>query len=497
MNAGYAVFGTEWGSMKADGKGDINDGATSSWTSWMDANNISNCAWQASALDETSSMFTSGTSPSNLATNRLTENGRLIKTYVSNANRWFEKTPPTNPKSRDVEKSVRDGSAITLTATDLGLVGNITEVSQPAFGSISNTANTITFTTSPNGSESDKVRFIYKVTQNNVTVQSWVKINITDRRPFLPKKEPIDVSRKAPTTLAAIGTLSAQNPGTGLLSFSGTNSLSNPSVGTVSVDGSNLIFTPAPSQYNTVLTEVTLNYTIQNTNGSSLASVVLRLKNSVPTLNPPTNTGCCLTGSANSKPNTDPIDIRIEQVRGTDKDGDDLWFDALYLDTENYPGTLTKISPDHYVYTPEPNKIGRIVFLAYITDGEAISSLGKTHLTLTGNGQTIPEHPNGITGPSSIPDYVEPPVVAKPVSISQGFGIKALGSGRIALSFAENGFAKLDVYSLSGKNMGTLLSGHQNAGQGEVSLSKLGLQKGVYILRLRQGSQVKTLRIVN
>jgi hypothetical protein len=496
MNAGYAVFGSEWGSMNYDGAGSVNSSATSAWTSWMDANNISSCAWQASALNETSSMFTSGTNTSNLATSRLTTNGTLIKNYVSNGNKWYSNLPGTHPKSRDVVKSTRDGVPITLSSTDLGLDGNITEVSQPAFGTVTNTGNSITFTTPSNGTESDKVRFIYKVTKNNVTVQSWIKINITDRRPFLPPKQPIDVSRRAPTTIAAIGNLSASNPASGTLSFGGTNSLSNPSVGTVSVNGSNLIFTPAQSQYNTELTEVTLNYTIQNTNGSSSAAVVLRLKNSAPTLNSPTNTGCCLTGT-NSKPNTDPIDIRIEQFRGTDKDDDDMWFEKIYLDTENYPGTLTKVSPDHYIYTPEPNKIGRVVLLAYITDGEAVSSLGKTHITLTGSGQTIPEHPNGITGPSSIPDYVEPPVVVKPVSISQSLSIKSLGSGRVALSFAESGFAKLDVYSLSGKNMGTLLSGHQNAGQGEVSLSKIGLQKGVYILRLRQGSQVKTLRIVN
>jgi hypothetical protein len=497
MNAGYAVFGSEWGSMNYDGAGSVNSSATGTWTNWMDANNISNCAWQASALDETSSMFSSGTFPSNLASNRLTENGRLIKTYVSNANRWFEKIPDDHPTSRDVVKSVKDkdGVLLTLTATDLGLRGNITEVSQPAFGTVSKTDNSITFTAPSNGTESDVVRFVYKVTQNNVTVQSWVKINITDRRPFLQQKDPIDVSRKAPTTLAAIGTLSAQNPGTGLLSFSETSSLSNPSVGTLSVNGSNLIFTPAPSQANTELTEVTLNYTIQNTNGSSSAAVVLRLKNSVPTLNPPNGTGCCLTGNNNSKPNTAPIDIRIEQVRGADKDGDDLWFDTLYLDTQNYPGTLTKVSQDHYVYTPDPNKIGKVVFLAYITDGEAVSSLGKTYLTLTGNGSAIPDHPDGNNGPNSIPGIT--PIASNPGTGSLNLGIKSLGSGRVALSFAESGFAKLDVYSLSGKNMGTLLNGHQNVGQGEVSLSKLGLQKGVYILRLKQGSQVKILRIVN
>jgi hypothetical protein len=64
------------------------------------------------------------------------------------------------------------------------------------------------------------------------------------------------------------------------------------------------------------------------------------------------------------------------------------------------------------------------------------------------------------------------------------------------LNFAQSGFAKLDVFSLSGKNMGNLINGNQNAGSQEVSLNALNLQKGVYILRLKQGSNTKILRIV-
>jgi hypothetical protein len=517
MNAGYAVFGTEWGSMNADGKGSISTSATSAWTSWMDDNNISNCAWQAGAVCEKgtgnpeanqanctmeiSSMFSLLTSTENLATSRLTQNGTLIKSYVGNNNRWSQKLLsnfPNHPKGNDLIKDVRDGEDITLT-TDLGLNGNITDVSQPEFGTISNTANSITYTTLKTGSSSGDVRFIYKITKDNITVQRRVILNIINRRPSLKENAPIVVSRRAPTYFALIGTLGASNPGGAAadMSFnSSALSLSDPSFGTISVMGNardSLVFTPSESQYNTNLTNVTLNYAVQNTNGSSYASVDLQIKNNPPTINPFSQIYCCFNGA---KPNTDPIAIGMEQVNGVDKDGDPLKFVELYLDAW-YPGRLEKVTDASYIYYPDASKTGKVVFLAVITDGFEHSSVGKSYLTLNGNGSAIGNHPSGANGPISIPGYESPVVVSKPSFSHQGLSIKSLGSGRVVLSFAESGFAKLDVYSLSGKNMGTLLSGHQNAGDGEVSLSKLGLQKGVYILRLRQGSQVKTLRIVN
>jgi hypothetical protein len=184
----------------------------------------------------------------------------------------------------------------------------------------------------------------------------------------------------------------------------------------------------------------------------------------------------------------------MAQVRGNDKDGDALQFVHLYLDPW-YPGRLEKVKADSFVYYPESNKTGDVVFLVIITDGTDESVLGKTYLTLNGNGSDIGRHPSGANGPNEIPGVN--PIISQPNSSAQGMNVRALGSGRVALYFAQSGQAKLDVYSLSGKNMGTLLNGHQNAGSSEVSLSSLKLQKGIYILRRSQGSQVKTLRIMN
>jgi len=165
---------------------------------------------------------------------------------------------------------------------------------------------------------------------------------------------------------------------------------------------------------------------------------------------------------------------------------------------------LDKVSNDEYVYYPEEDKIGTVVILAVITDGSLSSPVGRTNIKLSGTGTDI----GTLTPPTSIPDDIdpkppEPPVPPEPPEAIYSFnavksiGIAAAGFGKVELYLARSGVAKLDVYSLSGKKIGNLLNGHQNAGSKQVSLGSLNLKKGVYILRLSQGSQVKTLRIVN
>jgi hypothetical protein len=487
MSNGYAVFGTEWGFTNANGDGAVQSG--SEWTSWMDNNKISNCNWNASNKAENSSMFTSSTSPTALSTSNLTTSGKNFQTYMNN-NRWTAQIPANHPKGNDYAASVKDGQSVTITATQLSADGTISEGSQPERGSVEFSGNSIVFTTSPSGHEKEKEIFTYKITKNSITVQRKVTVTITDRRPILPYKNPIAVSRKAPKRLSFKGDLSAVEPNNLTMSFKEV-SLSDPSVGSVEIVGTGrdtLIFTPSASMHNVDFREVTLNYAIQNTkNAFSSASVLLQLQNRAPTVNTSTANFCCV----GSHPNTGPVYIGISRVGARDEDNDSLWFAAYHL-ASSYPGRLEKIKPDTLVYYPEAGKIGSIIILSAVTDGSLFSGVGKSVLTLTGSGTNI----GNITPPNDIPGYTPPAAISPSVNIG-GLGIKALGSGNVALHFAQSGVAKLDVYSISGKNMGTLINSWQNAGSSEVSLRSLNLQKGVYILHLRQGTQVKTLRIIN
>ncbi|MCL1967928.1 MAG: cellulase family glycosylhydrolase [Fibromonadales bacterium] len=487
--SGYAVFGSEFGFTEADGKGNLNNG--SKWITWMDGANISSCNWSASNF-EASSMFTEGTSISNLSISRFSTSGGYFKTYMD-SKKWTSYIPSSHPKGNNVVKSVKDGNSITLSATDLGLDGEISDVSEPEFGTASKTANSVTYATASRGSPSDKVKFIYKITKGSVTVQSKITINITDRRPILPEKAPIAVSRKAPTDLNIISTLSVQDP-TGQGTEFESVSVTPPSTGTATISAAKNVvtFTPDASQHNVASAEATLNYTVKVKNGTSnnSASVVLQLRNFAPTIRPIGGT------YAPSFPNTDPVGIGMTLFSGKDADGDALSFKKFYLASQ-YPGRLEQVKPDSLVYYPEAGKIGKITFLAVVTDGSLDSPTGGLSITLTGSGTDI----GSLTPPTSIPGVVdpppEPPSAVYQFSNAKGMGLVAMGSGKIELYLAQSGVAKLDVYSLSGKKMGSLLSGHQNAGSKQVSLGSLNLQKGVYILRLSQGSQVKTLRVVN
>jgi len=499
IKAGYPVFASEWGSVDANGGGSVNSGAADSWTSWMDSEKISNCMWNASNIDEGSSIFNTSTNVSNLSTNGLTNSGKYFQTYMGK-NKWTALIPSNHPKGNDVNTSVDDGKSIKLD-TQLGITGTISKVSEPEFGkaTIASDGKSITYETPSTGSPSDKVRLIYEITQNNVTVQSKIVINITNRRPVLPEKAPIAVSRRAPTEINIVSTLSVQDPSGKGIEF-GEVTVEPSSVGTISISSNKQIatFTPASSQHDVESTEATLNYTVKGKEGGSNSSkVTLKIQNFAPTIR------AIGSNYAPTFPNTDPVGIGMKMFSGADKDGDPIEFDQYYLDPK-YPGELKRVEgrKDSLVYIPESGKIGKVTILATITDGTAKSPTGGVTITLTGSGSEI-----NVTPPTSIPGVVdpdpgdpddpEPPVLAHPNINAKGMGLSPLGLGRVQLNFASSGFAKLDVYSLSGKKMGNLLSGYQNAGSQEVSLNGLNLQKGVYILRLSQGSQVKTLRVVN
>jgi len=486
MDGGNAVFASEWGTVNADGKGSPNETSSNNWTAWMDQQKISNCMWNASSLNEGSSMFPTTANSSNLNINNLTASGTFFKTYMGK-NKWTEQIPGNHPKANDATFSVDDGQTATWTAAQLGVTGTITEVKsrdESISVEATNTANSITY--KADGSQKGKIVLIYKVSQNNITIQNKVTVNITKRLPVVPDKDPIDVSRKAPTTLNITTNLSVEDPnveGIQLVSAS----VEQTGIGAVTTSGTDIIFTPDVSQHNTSGSNATLKYTVKNKNGNRTGSVVLNLKNFAPTIRSITNAFSPIA------PNTDPIVIDVDRFSGKDADGDAIWLDKVYLASQ-YPGELKKVD-DEWIYYPDASKIGTIAILGVITDGSLYSPTGRINIKLTGNGTDI----GTLTPPTSIPGVIEPPPIdaIQQFSNAKGMGLVAVGFGKIELYLAQNGVAKLDVYSLSGKKLGSLLSGHQSAGPKQVSLNSLNLQKGVYILRLSQGSQVKTLKVVN
>jgi len=486
MSSGNAVFATEWGSVNADGKGSPNTGSSDTWTNWMEEQKISSCMWNASSLDEGSTIFTTGTTTGNMSTSRLTASGKYFQTYMGKS-KWTALIPSGHPKANDAAFDVNDGETATFTAAQLGVSGTITEVkSRETFAvEATNTDNSITY--KADGSQKGKVVLIYKVTSGSVTTQSKITVNITNRLPVVPTKAAIQVSRKTSTTLSLANDLGVSDPeGTGITLVS--VSVSPTTAGTAAASGSGIVFTPAAGADGT---DAVLSYTVKNSKGNRTGNITLLIRNTAPTIRSITTT------YAPEVPNTAPVNIGVDRFSAKDADGDSVWLDIVYKDPQ-YPGELKQESDGSWVYYPDAGKTGKVYFLAVATDGSLKSLTGRVGINLTGSGTPIGDLPL----PTAIPGVIDPEPPVDPTPVHQyvgakGMGLYALGSGKIQLYFANSGFAKLDVYSISGKKIGSLLSGNQNVGSQEISLKGLNLQKGVYILRLSQGSQVKTLRVVN
>ncbi|GHV11142.1 hypothetical protein AGMMS49938_01310 [Fibrobacterales bacterium] len=469
MSSGYAVFGTEWGAVNANGDGGVATGTSDSWTTWMDNNKVSNCMWNVSDLDEGSSMFSEGTSTADLSTNKLTASGKYFQTYMGK-NKWTAQIPTANPKAGDYTGTVKDGASVTITATQLGIDGTISEVSTPSAGTAEIEGTGIKYTTPASGSPA-KVRFNYFVTKNSVTVQGRITINITDLKPSLPQVEPISVSKKAATKLSLVNQLKATAPKNDVFTLQSVT-VSDEAKGTAvkiaagTSTGDTILFTPSAAMATVESEEVVLTYTVKNNAGvTSTATVTLILQNIAPTL--PTATAYCVV-TLEASDNIAGLGL-TKQFAGKDKDGDSIWFDKFYL-SPDYPGELKQVAVDSLVYDRKGSTAqGKVIILAVATDGSLQSNLGKVCVTLKGSGATI-----SVTPPTEIPGYVP---VALPAYAK---GLNAFEvQGRSLLLHSEG---SLEIYTLKGKrvSLSSVFAGSQ--------ISLQNLPSGAYIAVLRNKS---------
>ena len=85
LDAGLALFVSEWGTVNANGDGDIAKESTQQWLSFMKENSLSHCSWSITNKDEGSAMLkptTSNVGP--WQDDELTANGRYLKNIIKN-----------------------------------------------------------------------------------------------------------------------------------------------------------------------------------------------------------------------------------------------------------------------------------------------------------------------------------------------------------------------------------------------------------------------------
>ena len=84
LNNGVALFATEWGSVNADGDGDVDKTETLKWMDFFKENSISHVNWAISDKNEGSATLELLSGFDGLINNKLTEAGLFIKDIVIN-----------------------------------------------------------------------------------------------------------------------------------------------------------------------------------------------------------------------------------------------------------------------------------------------------------------------------------------------------------------------------------------------------------------------------
>lgn len=85
LDKGIALMVTEWGTVNADGDGDVAYEETMRWLKFMKDNHISHCNWSMHNKNEGASVFKPRTHPYSRWTDKdLTETGRFVKSIVRN-----------------------------------------------------------------------------------------------------------------------------------------------------------------------------------------------------------------------------------------------------------------------------------------------------------------------------------------------------------------------------------------------------------------------------
>ena len=467
------TFVTEWGATGASGDGSVRN--FSSYLSWMDQNKVSGCMWFAGNDNQTSAMFPSDATPQTLDNYKSRFSGTSTTAGVFNSfmstNKWTSFVPSSHPMGNTIEVDLSEGESLTL-SSQLGLRGSITGV-KASYGEASFTASSITYQ-SPEYGSPEKVYLTYKVKSGDVEIQELVVVKLKNRKPIL-KDTTISVSHKATTkfTLLKLRASDPTNGSTNSLRIEGVTA----SKGTASVSADTIIYEPAGEG------QATVTYRVSNANGTSQATLTLNCENQAPTI---------YDGATMTIANTEVGAISLHRLRGKDADGDSIWIKAFTKG--QFPGSLKlNGTADTLYYTPEVNKIGTVTVLAVLTDGTLDSKVGSVKIKVTGSGSSFD---GTIPVPTSIDGY-EPPVgIVASGSRIAGTADFSIKNGQVMLTVPQNSRVSLEIFDTRGHKVASVFHGTLPAGSHAVNMNGQ-LPKGVYIARLRYGSQVKSTRFIN
>ncbi|GEM_PF-5872806 len=109
------------------------------------------------------------------------------------------------------------------------------------------------------------------------------------------------------------------------------------------------------------------------------------------------------------------------------------------------------------------------------------------------SGLTFPQMPRWGTCPAtSIPGDEE---LVTQISLMQNYPNPFNPSTVISFSLTEAADVRLDVYTLDGRNVASLINSRQAQGEHSIRFNAAGMSSGVYIYRLQAGNQVLTQKM--
>lgn len=83
LDKGVALFATEWGSVNADGGGNVDETETYAWMDFLKRNNISHCNWSINDKNEGASALNQGaSSQGNWSSSNLTWSGSVVRNIL-------------------------------------------------------------------------------------------------------------------------------------------------------------------------------------------------------------------------------------------------------------------------------------------------------------------------------------------------------------------------------------------------------------------------------
>jgi hypothetical protein len=465
-DAGVTVFASEWGTTEANGTGTYIDAASvTNWTTWFDSAEVSSCNWSAVNLSETSAMWDVN-KENNIA--NLSASGQLFYAYMQK-----KIAPPTGyPSGLSKTLSLLEGQSQDFTLTDVSATTGATFVKvegpETGMGTVAVTPNKLTYTV-PAWATQSTATFVYVLDLNGKQSKHRITVNI-NRKPSAGTKN-FSASKVKPTTVN-FTTLAIADPENNPVTIVSVVPVDGSAM--VAADGKSFVYTPpldfVPVGQTSKTTSVLL--TISDGTSSVQETLTATIQNLAPEIG----------NEVASIPNTAPFSWQRSFFAIYDGDQDTVLFAAARVES-GYPGTVVVNADKKSVtYTPDPNKISgaRVPIYITVTDGELTSKEGRLMLSITGTGSAIVQDQTAIL---SAPG-------------TSGPDLRWLGAGYAGLELDQSGDVRLDVYSLQGRHMGSLLSGYQGSGSYRLSLDGLDLRKGAYFMLLRQGATLRSLRFV-